>query len=211
MNSFNGNFVLRWRRVIIGASALLILVGFIAASRIEGGADFISSFDEDTQVRRDFEAVSKAFNGANFITVLIDARAPDALTNPTLIDAIDSYQDWLRAQPEVGAAVSFVDQLKLTNLALHNNEPLHFGVPGEASAVKQILLFASGEALNRMDSVELRIADNKLAAQSERSNAEDLDMVQALSEFQLKQNGYDAALKSYSAVQKLSLFQYVNP
>ena len=49
-----------------------------------------------------------------------------------------------------------------------------------------------------------------LAAQTERSNAEDLDMVQAVSDFQNKQSGYDAALKSYSLVQKLSLFQYLS-
>jgi flagellar hook-associated protein 3 FlgL len=60
----------------------------------------------------------------------------------------------------------------------------------------------SGEALNRMDSVELRIADTKLAAQTERSTAEDLDMVQAISDF-------DAALKAYSLVQRMSLFNYI--
>jgi flagellar hook-associated protein 3 FlgL len=67
----------------------------------------------------------------------------------------------------------------------------------------------TGEALNRMDSVELRIADAKLAAQSERSNAEDLDMVQAISDFQGRQTGYDAALKAYSLVQRMSLFNYI--
>jgi flagellar hook-associated protein 3 FlgL len=67
----------------------------------------------------------------------------------------------------------------------------------------------SGEALNRMDSAELRIADGKLAAQTERSTAEDLDMVQAISDFQNKQTGYDAALKAYSLVQRMSLINYI--
>jgi flagellar hook-associated protein 3 FlgL len=69
---------------------------------------------------------------------------------------------------------------------------------------------SAGEVLNRTDSVEQRIADSKLAAQTDRSNAEDLDMVQAVADFQNKQSGYDAALKSYSMVQKLSLFQYIS-
>lgn len=67
----------------------------------------------------------------------------------------------------------------------------------------------SGEALNRMDGLEMRIADNKLAAQAERSTAEDLDMVQAISDFQNRQTGYDAALKAYSLVQRMSLFNYI--
>ena len=69
---------------------------------------------------------------------------------------------------------------------------------------------AVGETLNRMDGTENRISATKLAAQSERSNAEDLDMTEAISSFQAKQTGYDAALKSYSMVQKMSLFQYLN-
>ncbi len=69
----------------------------------------------------------------------------------------------------------------------------------------------AGEALNRMDGTDARLADTKLQARSERSDAEDLDMVQAISAFQAKQIGYDAALKTYSAVQRLSLFQYINP
>ena len=68
----------------------------------------------------------------------------------------------------------------------------------------------AGEALNRMDQAELRIADGKLASQAEKSNAEDLDLVQALSDFQNRQTGYDAALKAYSLVQRMSLFNYIS-
>jgi flagellar hook-associated protein 3 FlgL len=67
-----------------------------------------------------------------------------------------------------------------------------------------------GETLNRADLVEGRISAAKLAATSEKSDAEDLDMVQALSAFQNQQTGYEAALKAYASVQRLSLFQYVN-
>jgi flagellar hook-associated protein 3 FlgL len=69
----------------------------------------------------------------------------------------------------------------------------------------------AGEALNRIDGVESRLASVKLGAQVERSSAEDLDMVEAISSFQQQQTGYEAALKSYSMVQRLSLFQYLNP
>ncbi|HEV7915533.1 MAG TPA: flagellar hook-associated protein FlgL [Albitalea sp.] len=67
-----------------------------------------------------------------------------------------------------------------------------------------------GGTLNRIDSVNDSLDSLKLQGQTERSSAEDLDMLQAISEFQNKQSGYDAALKSYSMVQRLSLFQYLN-
>ncbi len=68
----------------------------------------------------------------------------------------------------------------------------------------------AGETLNRIDRAGERLSAQKLAAQTERSAAEDLDMVEAISKFQEQQTGYDAALKSYSSVQRLSLFQYLS-
>ena len=68
----------------------------------------------------------------------------------------------------------------------------------------------AGDVLNRIDMETGRLEDQKVASQEERSNAEDLDIVQALSDFKNQQTGYDAALKSYSMVQRLSLFQYIN-
>jgi flagellar hook-associated protein 3 FlgL len=67
----------------------------------------------------------------------------------------------------------------------------------------------AGVWLQRLDNVESRVAGQKLLAQSEQSNAEDLDMVHAISDFQLKQTGYDAALKAYSMMQRLSLFDFL--
>ena len=63
--------------------------------------------------------------------------------------------------------------------------------------------------MNRIDSVTNRLSDLKLASQTERSNAEDVDMTKAISDFSNQQTGYDAALKAYSMVQKLSLFNYL--
>jgi flagellar hook-associated protein 3 FlgL len=67
----------------------------------------------------------------------------------------------------------------------------------------------AGEALNRIDAIGERLAQGQLDARSERSAAEDLDLVQAISEFQTRQSGYDAALKAYASVQRLSLFEFL--
>lgn len=67
----------------------------------------------------------------------------------------------------------------------------------------------AGEALNRIDGIESRLSQSKLDAQTARSNAEDLDLIEAISSFQNQQTGYDAALKVFSTVQRLSLFDYL--
>lgn len=68
----------------------------------------------------------------------------------------------------------------------------------------------AGETLNRIEGVSSRVNDLQLFAETTRSNAEDLDMVKAISEFQNQQTGYQAAMQTYATVQKMSLFQYIN-
>ena len=67
----------------------------------------------------------------------------------------------------------------------------------------------TGEALNRADGIADRLSQTKLDAETERTNAVDLDMLEAISDFQNRQTGYDAALKTYSMVQRMSLFDYL--
>ena len=69
---------------------------------------------------------------------------------------------------------------------------------------------AIGATMNRIDGVTGRLSALALASKTERSNAEDIDITQAISDFSNQQTGYDAALKAYSMVQRLSLFNYLN-
>jgi flagellar hook-associated protein 3 FlgL len=67
----------------------------------------------------------------------------------------------------------------------------------------------AGEALNRADGIESRLTQRSVDAARDRSDAEDLDMLTAISDFQNQQTGYDAALQTYSLVQRMSLFDYI--
>lgn len=67
----------------------------------------------------------------------------------------------------------------------------------------------AGEALNRADGIESRLTQRRVDAERDRSDAEDLDMVTAISDFQNQQTGYSAALQTYSLVQRMSLFDYI--
>ena len=66
-----------------------------------------------------------------------------------------------------------------------------------------------GGALEQAEGLDGRLADERAAAQATRSAAEDVDLAEAVSDFQMRQTSYDAALKAYSMVQRLSLFEYI--
>ncbi|MDO8274888.1 MAG: hypothetical protein Q7T22_05135 [Serpentinimonas sp.] len=66
-----------------------------------------------------------------------------------------------------------------------------------------------GELLQRADSLNGLLQDRSVAGQQALSELTDLDMVRAISEFQNRQLGLQAALQSYGQVQRLSLFQFI--
>jgi flagellar hook-associated protein 3 FlgL len=66
-----------------------------------------------------------------------------------------------------------------------------------------------GWRMEQADGLDGRLGDGRLAAQTRRSAAEDANMAEAITEFQSRQTSYDSALKAYSMVQRMSLFEYI--
>ncbi|MDO9094019.1 MAG: flagellar hook-associated protein FlgL [Rubrivivax sp.] len=135
--------------------------------------------------------------------------------------SIDGRAAWLRAPDpsSPGSTLSLFDAMdrvvtdlltpgrSATDVALTVSEGL-----GDFDAAADNLAAwraRSGEALRRIDGIGERLSQTRLDAQTDRSEAEDLDMLQAISDFQNQQSGYDAALKTYSIVQQMSLLQYL--
>jgi flagellar hook-associated protein 3 FlgL len=135
--------------------------------------------------------------------------------------ALDGRAAWLQAPDPAnpGATISLFDTLDHTinqlqtpgQTATQVAQTVSTGLAGIDAVAANLggWRARAGEALNRIDGIGARLSQDKLDAQRQRSDAEDLDMVQALSDFQSRQSGYDAALKTYSIVQKMSLFDFL--
>lgn len=67
----------------------------------------------------------------------------------------------------------------------------------------------AGDLMNRADRVDSQQEERSIQLQSDRSRAEDLDMIAGISDFQNQQTAYSAALQSYAQIQKLSLFNFI--
>ncbi|MDP4299145.1 flagellar hook-associated protein FlgL [Leptothrix discophora] len=117
---------------------------------------------------------------------------PDLSVFDALDNALSVLEDPLASRGAVSQAVS--NGLRDMDQALSNFQSARS---------------TAGETLNRIDGLTDRTNARILSAKTTRSDAEDLDMVQAVSDFTNKQTSYQAALQSYSMVQKLSLFNYI--
>ncbi len=134
---------------------------------------------------------------------------------------VDGQVAWLQAPDTTnpGTTVSIFDVLDtaITELltpgrtATQISNTVNAGMVGVDAGMGSLSAWRSraGEALNRIDGLSDRLSQIKLDGQRLRSDAEDLDMLQAISDFQSRQTGYDAALKTFATVQKMSLFDYV--
>jgi flagellin-like hook-associated protein FlgL len=122
----------------------------------------------------------------------VEASQPDL----SVFDVLDRLTTELGAPGRTGAQVAQTVQDGLRDLD---------STMGSLMTMRSNL----GWRMEQADGLSSRWADGRFAAQSERSAAEDLDMVEAISGYQNKQTSYDAALKAYAMVQRLSLFEYI--
>jgi len=120
-----------------------------------------------------------------------------SVTGQTVFDTLDKAIADLKTPLRSGTQIA---QSNADNLA--NLDQVMANISGARSRV--------GETLNRIDGVTGRLDALKLSSKTARSDAEDLDMTSAISDFANQQTGYDASLKAYTMVQKLSLFNYLS-
>ena len=116
--------------------------------------------------------------------------------SPSIFSTLDSAIRDIRSAPNSNAAIQAVGQA-LGNMDI-GLERLH-NMRGYA-----------GELLNRADRITGDQEKRSIQLEDDRSRAEDLDMIKGISDFQNQQVGYEAALKSYASVQKLSLFNFIS-
>jgi flagellar hook-associated protein 3 FlgL len=142
----------------------------------------------------EFEGMSFAVTGSPANGDTFDI----APSQPTLsvFDSIDKAVTALKTPHQTSAQITQAVQNGLRDL------------DSVANGLSSARSFAGG-VLNRVEAATNRVADLKVFGETTRSNAEDLDMVQAISSFQNKQTGYQAALQTYSSLQRMSLFDYI--
>lgn len=160
-------------------------------------------------------------DGPGGVTFSGIAGGMQAATGESMPMSLDGRSVWLQAPDPAnpGTTLSVFDALDkaINELGTTGRTPLQVaatvsaGLAGVDASMANLSSWrsAAGEALNRADNIGARLSQAKLDAQGQRSDAEDLDMVAAVSDVQAKQTGYDAALKTYSMVQRMSLFDYI--
>jgi predicted RND superfamily exporter protein len=143
-------FDVRHRRWIYVGAALLGLFSLWGVTKIRVGLDQITNFRPDNPVRRHFEAINQHLEGSNLFYVVLEADYTDAFREPVNLAEIESLQQWLVAQPEIGGTTSLADYVKLINRGFHDDDPAELRIPESKRLVTQLLFFGSNDELERV-------------------------------------------------------------
>ncbi len=140
------------------------------------------------------------FDGISFIANGTPTPGDQLLVNPSTRSGLFGVLDQAIAGVRGGGSPSAITQSVSQGLAQVDS------ALSRLSATRG----RAGDLLNRVDNIGDRQSAQSLQLEADRSRAEDLDMVKALSSFKTQETAYSAALGSYAQIQKLSLFNYIS-
>jgi predicted RND superfamily exporter protein len=182
--------ILSWLGAWKGRRSAIVLIACAAAVPLTAyslrhltlGTNSLDYFRGNDSVRSDTEWIDGKIGGTTSLEFLIEADAVDALTDPSLLEKIESFQAYLREVPGITKVFSVTDVLKTLNRAFHGGEERAFRIPDSPILVAQELLIVEGsadlDALLSRDRSQARISA-RVAMDASRELAHQMPEVEA--------------------------------
>jgi hydrophobe/amphiphile efflux-3 (HAE3) family protein len=137
----------------IAAGAVAAIASALAIPHIEIDTDYLSFFDEDSAVRRDFDALNQLLAGAIPIYVVLSGSGPGTFREPEALRALEALQARAATLPGVSHTVSLVDTLRAMNRAVEGGDPAAERIPDQRAAVTELLQLAPKDEMQRFVNV----------------------------------------------------------
>jgi hypothetical protein len=152
-------FVVSHAGALVAAFAAVTLTSACLIPRIVIDTDYLSFFDEDKPVRRDFDTVNRLLSGAIPLFVALDGGAPGAFREPEALHALERLQTAADGAPHVTRTLSVVDTVRVMNRALERDDPASERIPDTRTEVAELLFLAPKGHLQSFVNVDHRRAN----------------------------------------------------
>ena len=146
-------------RAILVATAVIVVISLIGASRIRFSHDPLRWFPDDNTIRTSTEKIDRELRGTLSLEVVIDTGRENGLYEPELLDRMEAaagfaetltYEDLF-----VGKAWSLTTILKEIHQALNENRSDFYAIPADRDLVAQeFLLFENSGSDDLEDFVD---------------------------------------------------------
>ena len=153
------NTARRWPRRVIAAFVVVAAIAGAGVPLANLEADFSNRFRDDHPLSIDNKWFEEHFAGTNSLELFVDSGEKNGLLDPERFALLNSYQERLRALPNVDSVLSLVDLVKRIHERMAPQLALKTPVPDSRELLAQyLLLFESsgGEDLDRLVDFERR-------------------------------------------------------
>lgn len=145
-------------RIIAGFGALTLLA-IVAVPRVVIDTDYLSFFDADTQVRRDFARINELLAGVVPLYVVLEGSGPGAFREPELLREMEGLESRIGALPGVSRTLSFLDGLRSLNRAIEGGDPAAQRLPDTRAAAAELFFMLPKADLLRFSTVDQSAAN----------------------------------------------------
>ncbi|MCF6346776.1 MAG: MMPL family transporter [Flavobacteriaceae bacterium] len=135
-----GNYVVERPIKLTIISLTIISVLTFLATKNTFNDEFINYFDESVQFRTDTDYISKNLTGIYNVEFSVGAGESGGINNPTYLQHLNNFEDWLKEQPEVIHVNAFSEVSRRINRSMHGDDQSYYRVPDEREKAAQYLL-----------------------------------------------------------------------
>ncbi len=129
----------RYRAILLSTGAVAAIL-VAAVPTIDLNDSWVRYFDHRVQFRHDAEFAIDNLSGLYPIEFSVEAKEPGGVSEPDYLLGLESFTDWLRAQPEVRHVFSYADIIKRLNKNMHGDDPAWYRMPEQRDLAAQYLL-----------------------------------------------------------------------
>lgn len=135
-------FVVGRRRVLLYGMGGLILLLIAFIPRNELNDVYVEYFDHSVPFRTATDYTTGHLTGLYRIDYSLYTGESGAVSDPSFMQDVAAFTDWLREQPEVMFVGSYTDIMKRLNMNMHGDDAQYYRVPdGRELAAQYLLLY----------------------------------------------------------------------
>jgi uncharacterized protein len=134
------------RKVIIGATAFLMIGVIYYCTQIVVDTNFVRYFKENTPVRNGLNYFDRTYKGALSLEFMLDSGKEDGVKEPAFMQRALEFQHYVASQEGNGKATSMTNYIMKVNQVMHDDDPAYFRVPQTRDLVGQYLLLYSNNS-----------------------------------------------------------------
>jgi hypothetical protein len=128
------------RLAVVVVGIVLVGVAAVGIAKIRINNNMVAWFTPGSDIRVADRQLSRDLGGTATLYLVAEGAAPDAVTKPEFLRALEGLQQRIAREPVVGKTTSVADVVKRVHRVLNDNDPAREVIPDSQEAVAQALL-----------------------------------------------------------------------